>query len=109
MSSTSTRRGQSSLFAPMIAPAPRKTTPPDLRESSLHWHVYGLPDHELLVFTMDPDMKMHNGQQLKGRSDVTLDEAEWTRGMRLAFNQVGRCRDSFNTLVNQRLICLRSG
>lgn len=49
------------------------------------WFVCGIPEHDLLVFTKDSDIKIKNGQQLKYHSSVT---PTWTKALKQAFQQV---------------------
>lgn len=64
----------------LAAPAP-------LEPATLDWQFFGIPAHDLLVFTTIPEVKMHNGQLLNYQGSVK-DEADWTPAMKMAFRQV---------------------
>lgn len=41
----------------------------------LEWQVLAIPSHDLLVFTTEPDVKIHDGQQLDLASEIFDHEA----------------------------------
>lgn len=53
----------------------------------MEWFVCGIPEHGLLIFTKNSDIKTKDGQQLKYHGSVKP-RGEWTPLMKQAFEQV---------------------